>query len=113
MKNIDSNTHLRGESIYLDDIPVLSGTLYAAVFDSPIAHGKIKSLELADALIEKFNKPFFIHEHKIDMTASIGICFYPESGEDMRTLLRNADAAMYEAKKKGKNIYKIFKSCQN
>lgn len=72
-----------------------------------------EALELADALIEKFNKPFFIHEHKIDMTASIGICFYPESGEDMRTLLRNADAAMYEAKRKGKNIYKIFKICQN
>ena len=49
MKNIDSYTHLRGESIYLDDIPVISGTLYAAVFDSTVAHGKIKSLNLEEA----------------------------------------------------------------
>ena len=36
MKNIDSYTHVRGESVYLDDIPVINGTLYAAVFDSPV-----------------------------------------------------------------------------
>ena len=45
MKNIDSYTHVRGESIYLDDIPVVNGTLFAAVFDSPVAHGKIISLD--------------------------------------------------------------------
>jgi xanthine dehydrogenase large subunit len=50
MKNIDSYTHVRGESVYLDDIPVINGTLYAAVFDSPIAHGKIKSLDITEAL---------------------------------------------------------------
>jgi xanthine dehydrogenase large subunit len=50
MKNIDSYTHLRGESIYLDDIPILSGTLFAAVFDSPIAHGKIISIDIDEAV---------------------------------------------------------------
>src|SRR6266404_1741088 len=50
MKNIDSYTHVRGESIYLDDIPLLNGTLYAAVFDSPVAHGKIISVELSEAV---------------------------------------------------------------
>src|SRR5258706_12321520 len=49
MKNIDSYTHLRGESVYLDDIPLVNGTLYAAVFDSPVAHGKIKMLDTAEA----------------------------------------------------------------
>jgi xanthine dehydrogenase large subunit len=51
MKNIDSYTHLRGESIYLDDIPVLNGTLYASVFDSPVAHGKLISVDIAEALV--------------------------------------------------------------
>lgn len=50
MKNIDSYTHVRGESIYLDDIPLLQGTLFASVFDSPFAHGKIKNLNLDEAL---------------------------------------------------------------
>jgi len=49
MKNIDSYTHVRGESVYLDDIPVVNGTLYAAVFDSPVAHGKIISLDINEA----------------------------------------------------------------
>src|SRR5215208_2599086 len=49
MRNIDSNSHVRGESVYLDDIPLVHGTLYACVFDSPVAHGKLKSLEAAEA----------------------------------------------------------------
>ena len=49
IRNIDSFTHTRGESIYLDDIPVINGTLFAAVFGSPVAHGKILSLDLSEA----------------------------------------------------------------
>ena len=48
MKNIDSHSHVRGESVYLDDIPVIRGTLYACVFDSPIAHGKLKSVDTSE-----------------------------------------------------------------
>ncbi len=50
MKNTDSYTHLRGESVYLDDIPVVNGTLYAAVYDSPVAHGRIVSVDTSEAL---------------------------------------------------------------
>ena len=49
MKNIDSFTHTRGESIYLDDIPEITGTLYAVAFDSPVAHGLIKKLDYSEA----------------------------------------------------------------
>ncbi len=35
--NIDSKTHVRGESIYLDDIPLQQGTLFGAAFGSPVA----------------------------------------------------------------------------
>ena len=49
MKNIDSYTHTRGESIYLDDIALLEGTLFAACFDSPIAHGKLLSIDTSEA----------------------------------------------------------------
>ena len=50
MKNIDSYTHLRGESVYLDDIPLLHGTLFGCVFDSPLAHGIIKNIDMGEAL---------------------------------------------------------------
>ena len=49
MINIDSFTHTRGESIYLDDILELSGTLYGAAFGSPVAHGKILNLDVKAA----------------------------------------------------------------
>ncbi len=49
MQNLDSHQHTRGESVYLDDIPVRQGTLYAAVYDSPIAHGILNSLDLTAA----------------------------------------------------------------
>lgn len=49
MNNIDSHSHVRGESIYIDDIPERQGTLYAAVFTSSIAHGKIKRVNYKKA----------------------------------------------------------------
>ena len=49
MKNIDSFTHVRGESIYVDDISIRQGTFHAVVFDSPKAHGKIRSVDYSKA----------------------------------------------------------------
>ena len=49
MINTDSFSHTRGESIYLDDIPIVTGTLYGAIYGSPVAHGKILSLDLSAA----------------------------------------------------------------
>ena len=49
MINIDAKSHLRGESVYLDDIPLLEGTLFACVYDSPFAHGKLKSVDISEA----------------------------------------------------------------
>lgn len=49
MKNIDSYTHLRGESLFVDDIITRQDTLYGLTFDSPKAHGKIISVNYAKA----------------------------------------------------------------
>lgn len=50
MQNIDTFTHTRGESVYLDDIPLVNGTLFGAVCPSPVAHGHIRKLDLSEAL---------------------------------------------------------------
>lgn len=50
MKSSDVIKHVKGESIFVDDMPVPQGTLYASVFDSKIAHGKITKLDLSEAL---------------------------------------------------------------
>ncbi|GAB3832010.1 xanthine dehydrogenase molybdopterin binding subunit [Hymenobacter jeollabukensis] len=49
MHNLDAAGHVRGESQYLDDIPVQRGTLHAAVFGSPLAHGVLDGLNLQAA----------------------------------------------------------------
>jgi xanthine dehydrogenase large subunit len=50
MKNIDSKGHVTGKSIYLDDIPLIQGTCFGVVFDSPVAHGTITSVDYSKAL---------------------------------------------------------------
>ena len=49
MINIDAKNHVTGKSIYLDDIPVMQGTLHALVYDAPVAHAKIKSIDYSKA----------------------------------------------------------------
>lgn len=52
MNNSDVVKHIKGESIFLDDMPVPAETLYAVIFDSPVAHGKIKSVNFDKALAQ-------------------------------------------------------------
>ena len=49
MKDYDIIHHVKGESQFIDDINIPDGTLYASVFYSPIAHGKIRSLDISYA----------------------------------------------------------------
>ena len=53
MVNIDAHNHVKGKSIYLDDIQELQGTLYALPFDATVAHAKIKSIDFEAALKRK------------------------------------------------------------
>ena len=47
--NADAPGHVTGKSIYVDDIPAMEGLLFLKVFGSPVAHGKIKKIDFADA----------------------------------------------------------------
>ena len=58
---------------------------------------------VAEQLIALLSQPFNIVEHEIYVAASIGICLYPADGEDVDTLVRNADTAMYQAKAHGRS----------
>ena len=62
----------------------------------------------AQKLIDVVAKPHFVADHQLHVTLSIGISLYPDDGNDVETVMRNADIAMYQAKKSGRNKYKIF-----
>ncbi len=57
---------------------------------------------VADKLIGLLSQPFSILEHELFVSASIGICLYAADGDDVDTLVRNADTAMYQAKANGR-----------
>ncbi|AGK53543.1 EAL domain-containing protein [Bacillus sp. 1NLA3E] len=67
-----------------------------------------KSILVAEKIIHEFSKPFFIKGNEVYSTASIGISIYPDHGNDVDVLMKNADTAMYLAKEEGKNQFKIF-----
>lgn len=60
---------------------------------------------IAGKIIDIFNKPFVLREQDYFITASMGISQYPVDGEDVQTLVKNADMAMYKAKSLGRNQY--------
>jgi diguanylate cyclase (GGDEF)-like protein/PAS domain S-box-containing protein len=62
----------------------------------------------AKTILQSMEDPFFIQENEIFISASIGISMYPLHGTDPETLIKNADAAMYEAKFYGKNNFKYY-----
>ena len=57
---------------------------------------------------EHLSKPWIIQTNPINISCSIGVSFYPKNGTDVISLMKNADIAMFEAKKLGRNQYHFF-----
>jgi diguanylate cyclase (GGDEF)-like protein len=69
--------------------------------------------KVARRMLDALSQPFTIGAHEVFITASVGIAVYPLDGKDVDTLLINADVAMYEAKKQGRNNYQYYSSSLN
>jgi len=65
---------------------------------------------IAEKLIKQIAEPYQLAGEKLSITASIGIACYGQAGEDVDSLLRAADMAMYEAKKSGRKNYRFHSS---
>jgi diguanylate cyclase (GGDEF)-like protein/PAS domain S-box-containing protein len=63
---------------------------------------------VAEKLLAELRRPFKMLEHEIHVGASIGICVYPADGDNAETLVKNADAAMYQAKAHGRNTFHFY-----
>jgi diguanylate cyclase (GGDEF)-like protein len=63
---------------------------------------------VADTVQRQFRTPFIIQGGEVFITASIGLSSYPADGADGRTLLRNADKAMYRAKEDGRDTHRFY-----
>jgi diguanylate cyclase (GGDEF)-like protein len=75
-----------------------------------------EAADLADvslSITEAFKPPFQLGQQEVYVTASIGIGISPLNGEDNSTILRNAGAALYRAKKQGGNNYQFYAADMN
>ena len=62
---------------------------------------------IANKIIEVVQQPLTIGSSELFITTSIGIALFPDDGEDVETLMKNADSAMYHAKEAGRNNYQF------
>jgi diguanylate cyclase len=68
---------------------------------------------VADKFIKAMAQPHLISGHQLRITISIGISICPDNSKDAETLIMNADVAMYQAKKMGRNNYQVFNLAMN
>jgi diguanylate cyclase (GGDEF)-like protein len=76
----------------------------------PEVEGKQGASLTAQKLIESMAATHLVDGHHLIVTLSIGISIYPDDGMDAKSVLENADIAMYQAKRKGRNNYQVFTS---
>lgn len=68
---------------------------------------------VAQRISAEISKPLVIGEHQVIITPSIGIAVFPQDGEDTESLLKNADLAMYHAKRLGPNAFAFYRESMN
>lgn len=95
---------VRGE----DTVSRLGGDEFALLLNDITSPKECK--KTLDRILHKLEMPFVIDDFSHYISASIGMTLYPNDNEDVDTLLRHADQAMYQAKLAGKHRYQLFDS---
>ncbi len=78
----------------------------------PYLSDKISASDIAEKvaikIINSINRPFIIKNTQVSIGISIGMAIYPEHGDEIKTLINNADSALYKVKKSGKTDSECF-----
>ncbi len=67
----------------------------------------------ARRMLDAVAEPYFIDQHELQLTVSIGVSVYPDDGATPEALIKSADAAMYQAKENGRRGYQFYKPAMN
>ncbi|WP_417066848.1 EAL and GGDEF domain-containing protein [Niveibacterium terrae] len=93
-----------------DTVARLGGDEFVVLFSETTAANAIR---LLPQLLEDIASPYAIEGHNLTVSASIGVCEFPNDGTDYDALVRAADTAMYEAKAAGRNTFRFFSAEMN
>src|SRR6185436_8877716 len=99
---------LRSTLRQIDTLARLGGDEFVIIVNCIAGHEHAKSV-IRDVL-DCVARPMVLASITVQTSPSIGVSLYPQDGKDPQTLLRAADAAMYHAKKMGRNTFQFFTS---
>lgn len=89
-----------------DTVARLGGDEFVVVLPNVRTETTVRAM--AERLLQKLGEAFTVQDMEHYVSASIGIVMFPEDGDSVETLLKNADAAMYRAKDAGRNRFEFF-----
>lgn len=94
-----------------DTVARLGGDEFAVILED--LKDEEGARHVAESMITSLASPIFTGNLQLNTSCSIGIGLFPDDGRDSATLMKNADAAMYHAKEKGRNNYQFFSADMN
>jgi diguanylate cyclase (GGDEF)-like protein len=100
-------TRLKGCLRLSDFTARMGGDEFAIILDDIEELGSIDFV--AKKIITELAKPYDLFGNRVNISSSVGVCVYPEDGQNDEDLMRNADTAMYHAKEVGRNNYQRYK----
>lgn len=95
-----------------DDVVARLGGDEFAVISTGLL-GENDAVIVARKLLEALSEPFRVANHELHISASVGASLYPTDGNDVQTLMKNADTALFRAKEAGRNTYRFYQSTMN
>lgn len=111
LRSTDSLSKIHPKSSISSSVSHLDGDEFTILLDGFASENQIGSV--ARRVLDQLGQPVIIHDQEFVITGSMGIAVYPEDGEDIDTLLKNADIAMYQSKKGGRDNFRFYSSCLN
>ncbi|MBX3664569.1 MAG: PAS domain S-box protein [Burkholderiales bacterium] len=94
-----------------DTVARLSGDEFAVIL--PELSGPQNAGHVSQKILKALAAPYDLEGHEVFVTVSIGVTLYPTDSDDIETLVRDADAAMYSAKATGRNNYQYYTASMN
>ncbi len=100
---------LRGAVRQVDTVSRLGGDEFVVLLDNPASEDEV--VRVAIRMLAAINAPSVCAQRVAQVAASIGIAFQGEEQNSATELMKQADHAMYQAKRRGRNNYVVFKDC--
>ena len=97
---------LQSAARVIDTVARVGGDEFVVMLED--IHDDAEAVLIADKLRELFVEPVQLEAESFTLTTSIGIACFPQDGDDVATLLKHADAAMYRAKEQGRNTCRLY-----